>query len=329
MQFPWILGAAEPVAPGIVILLALAIDAAIADPRALYRLVPHPVALIGRAVAIADDCLNRPRWGAGARVAAGLLSSVAVVVAATAVGWAVAALARPLPGGWLILAVLASTLIAFRGLYDHVRAVAAGLETDLAAGREAVRHIVGRDPKGLDAAGVARAAIESAAENFSDGVVAPVFWFALFGLPGLAGYKAVNTLDSMIGHRGARYERFGKAAARLDDAVNWLPARLAGGLIAAAALLVPGARAGRALRAMLRDAPRHRSPNAGWSEAAMAGALGLALAGPRRYGDDLVDDAWMGDGRRDLGPADILAALRLYLVAGAALAGLIALTLPI
>ncbi|MEE8272700.1 MAG: adenosylcobinamide-phosphate synthase CbiB [Alphaproteobacteria bacterium] len=329
MQFPWILGAAEPVAPGIVILLALAIDAAIADPRALYRLVPHPVALIGRAVAIADDCLNRPRWGAAARVAAGLLSSVAVVVAATAVGWAVAALARPLPGGWLILAVLASTLIAFRGLYDHVRAVAAGLETDLAAGREAVRHIVGRDPKGLDAAGVARAAIESAAENFSDGVVAPVFWFALFGLPGLAGYKAVNTLDSMIGHRGARYERFGKAAARLDDAVNWLPARLAGGLIAAAALLVPGARAGRALRAMLRDAPQHRSPNAGWSEAAMAGALGLALAGPRRYGDDLVDDAWMGDGRRDLGPADILAALRLYLVAGAALAGLIALTLPI
>ena len=163
------------------------------------------------------------------------------------------------------------------------------------------------------------------AENFSDGVVAPLFWYALLGLPGLLAYKAVNTLDSMLGHRTPRYADFGRPAARLDDLVNLVPARLAGGIVVAAAVLVLGADAGRAWRVMLRDAPRHRSPNAGWQEAAFAGALDLALAGPRVYGGKQVEDHWMGDGRRDLSAPDIRAALQLYLTAGAVCAGILAL----
>jgi adenosylcobinamide-phosphate synthase len=224
-----------------------------------------------------------------------------------------------LPFGWLVEGLIASTLFAFRGLYDAVRAVAHGLGDSLEAGRNAVSRIVGRDPASLDAGGVARAAAESAAENFSDGFVAPVFWFLLLGLPGLLAYKAVNTLDSMIGHRNARFEAFGKVAARLDDAVNFLPARLAGLLLVLAALPLPGASAAGAWRSMLRDAPKHRSPNAGWQEAALAGALGLALAGPRQYGGQVVEDHWMGDGRRNVTAADLGRVLDLYLTAGALL----------
>ena len=172
-------------------------------------------------------------------------------------------------------------------------------------------HIVGRDPERLDRAGVARAAVESAAENFSDAVVAPIFWCVLLGLPGLLAYKAINTLDSMIGRRDARYLWFGRAAARIDDAANWIPARISAALLAAAALLHPGADARNALRTVFRDARRHRSVNGGWPEAALAGALGFALAGPRRYDGYDVDDPWIGDGRRDLGAGDVLAALRL------------------
>jgi adenosylcobinamide-phosphate synthase len=224
-----------------------------------------------------------------------------------------------MPFGWIAEGLIASSLLAFRGLYDAVRAVARGLAESLEAGRAAVSQIVGRDPASLDAAGVARAAAESAAENFSDGFVAPVFWFLLLGLPGLLAYKAVNTLDSMIGHRNARFEAFGKVAARLDDAVNFLPARLAGLFFVLAALLLPAASAAGAWRAMLRDAPRHRSPNAGWQEAALAGALGLALAGPRQYGGQLVEDHWMGDGRSAVTAADLGRVLDLYLSAGALL----------
>lgn len=316
MTLPWILDSGHPAPAAIIIVLALAFDAAIGDPNRLYRVIPHPVVLIGRLVEAGDRLLNRP----GARrttaiVRGGALTMLVALLAAIA-GWLATKVTQAIPIGWLIEAALASTLIAFRGLHDHVRVVATGLDAGIAEGRAAVAHIVGRDPDSLDEAGIARAAIESAAENFSDGVVAPVFWLAAFGLPGLAAYKAINTLDSMIGHRTERYGDFGKAAARLDDAANWLPARLAGGLFAIAALLIPNASAGRAFAIMRRDAPRHRSPNAGWPEAAMAGALGFALAGPRRYGDRTVDDHWMGDGRKDLTAADIRAALRLYLAAG-------------
>ncbi len=208
-----------------------------------------------------------------------------------------------------------STLIAARGLYDHVAAVAAGLEQGLEGGRQAVAHIVGRDPASLDAHGVARAAIESTAENFADGVVAPLFWGVVLGLPGMAAYKAINTLDSMIGHRSPRYVHFGRFAARLDDVANWLPARLSALLILAAALCLPGTTPAAGWRAVWRDAPRHRSPNAGWPEAAMAGALGLSLAGPRRYAGELVDDAWMGAGRTAALTADVNRALRVFIIA--------------
>ena len=299
-----------------VVLAALLIDAAAGDPPWLYRRVPHPVAMLGKLVEIAERFLYvpSPRWRS---VAGGAATVVAVVGAGAAAGWALDRfLVERWTHGWVLEAVVASTLLAFRGLHDHAGAVARGLERSLDAGREAVSHIVGRDPASLDEAGVARGAIESIAENFSDGVVAPLFWYALAGLPGLFAYKAVNTLDSMIGHRTERYRHFGTSAARLDDLVNRLPARLAGLYFVAAAWLLPGASGGRAWRVMLRDAGRHRSPNAGWQEAAVAGALGFALAGPRRYPHETVDDAWMGDGRARLDAGDIRRSLHLYITAG-------------
>lgn len=320
MNLPWILDSGHSAPAALIIVLAFAIDAAIGDPKRLYRVIPHPVVLIGKMVEIQDRRLLKPGIAGTTAFLRGGVLTLTTVAAAMLAGLFASRVAQSLPHGWLIEAALASSLIAFRGLYDHVRAVATGLDQGLAEGRAAVAHIVGRDPDSLDEAGIARAAIESAAENFSDGVVAPVFWFAAFGLPGLAAYKAINTMDSMIGHRTERYADFGTIPARLDDGANWVPARIAGGLIAAAALLIPGASTGRAAATMRRDAPRHRSPNAGWPEAAMAGALDFALAGPRRYGDQTVEDHWMGDGRRDLTATDIRAALNLYLASGVLLA---------
>ena len=308
-----------------VVLAALLIDAATGDPVRLYRHVPHPVVALGKLVELAERVLYTPspRWlcvlgGGGAVV---VVASVAVAAA-----WSIDRfLVERWMHGWVLEAAIASTLLAFRGLHDHAGAVADGLDRSLAAGREAVSHVVGRDPAVLDEAGVARGAIESIAENFSDGVVAPLFWYAVAGLPGLFAYKAVNTLDSMIGHRTERYRYFGAAAARLDDLVNFLPARLAGLYFVAAAWLLPGANGARAGRVMVRDAGKHRSPNAGWQEAAVAGALEFALAGPRRYAHETVDDAWIGDGRARLGAGDIRRSLHLYITAGA----LVALTLAL
>jgi len=216
-------------------------------------------------------------------------------------------------------------LLAQRELFDRVRAVGRALAGDgLAAGRRAVAHLVGRDPERLDEFGVSRAAIESLAENFSDAVVAPVFWYAVLGLPGLMIHKAVNTMDSMIGHRSERYRAFGFVAARLDDVLNLIPARLSALFIAAAAFVVPSARPGRAFAVAVRDAGKHRSPNAGWPEGAMAGALGLALAGPRVYADYSVNDPWIGDGRAMAGPRDIRRALYVYAAACLINAGFVA-----
>jgi adenosylcobinamide-phosphate synthase len=211
-----------------------------------------------------------------------------------------------------VLAFLAASLPAQRSLAGHVSAVADGLDASLDEGRRAVAKIVGRNPDVLDEAGVARAAIESLAENFSDGVVAPILWIALGGLVGGALYKAINTADSMIGHKDERHGAFGWAAARLDDLVNLPASRLAALWLVLAGVLTPRASACDAARAVRRDASRHRSPNAGWPEAAMAGALGLKLAGPRVYGETLVDDGFMGSGRREAAAADIRQALRLY-----------------
>ncbi len=258
-------------------------------------------------IARLDARLPRTRR-AGVLTLAGVL---AITIAPTAL------LSISLHGVWgfIALAMLASTLPAQRSLHDHVAAVAGALRAGLPEGRLAVAQIVGRDPDQLDEAGVARAAIESLAENFSDGIVAPAFWGALFGLPGMAAYKAVNTLDSMIGHRTPRHERFGWASARLDDWLNLVPSRLSALWLLLAALLLPGAAAGPAWRAVWRDARHHRSPSAGWPEAAMAGALGLRIAGPRAYHGVLSTDGWMGNGRAGATAADIGRALRLYRVA--------------
>lgn len=308
----------------LILLAALAADAVVGDPFWLYRRVPHPVVLIGRAAAALERALLQPAASERRNQLAGVVLLLLVAGAAAAAG-ALAALAlAPLPLGWLVEAALVSTLLAQRSLVEHVAAVAAGLDRGLAEGRAAVARIVGRDPERLDEAATARAAIESLAENLSDGVVAPVLWAAVAGLPGILVYKAVNTLDSMVGHKSPRYRAFGWASARLDDLLNLVPARLTGVLLALAGALREGVAFGAVLRAMARDAPRHRSPNAGWPEAATAAALGLRLAGPRVYGGVAVPDAWMGDGRAEAGPADIRRAVRLAWTAWWLLFGLVA-----
>ena len=324
MLLPQLLGPGGLAELFLIMLVALLADMALGDPQWLYRALPHPVAAFGSLVGAAERRLNRPARGPKALFWRGLLITLTLALLAAAVGWLLARICQALPLGWLLEGLLASALLAFHGLQAAVGAVARGLADSLAAARAAVRHIVGRDPESLDGPAVARAAVESLAENFSDGVAAPLFWFALLGLPGLAAYKAINTLDSMIGYKTSRYAAFGQAAARLDDAVNWPAARLAGVILVAAAVLCPGADAARAWRVMRRDARKHRSPNAGWQEAAVAGALDFALAGPRRYGHEAVEDAWMGDGRRSLGPKDLRRALLLYRLAGVILVGLLA-----
>ena len=303
-----------------ILLLALLLEAVTGYPGWVHDAVRHPVVWIGALIGGLERRLNRGDLTDGARSALGVGSLALVLAVAGGAAIAIAWALRRMPFGWTIEAALASTLIAQRSLFEHVAAVAHALErSGLKAARRAVAEIVGRDPDSLDEAGVCRAAIESLAENFSDGVVAPALWFALAGLPGMVVYKAINTTDSMIGHLTPRHRAFGWAAARLDDLVNLPASRLAALLLVLAALLSPGTRAGAAAGAARRDAPHHRSPNAGWPEAAMAGALGLRLAGPRVYGRERVDDAWMGDGRAEAESADIRAALKLYRVACALL----------
>jgi adenosylcobinamide-phosphate synthase len=268
---------------------------------------------MGRWLAWLELILNSGDASFATRRVVGVVALGLYLAPVALVAWAATCLgvsAGPL--GFAALALLAASLPAQRSLAVHVRAVAEGLEASLDGGRRAVAKIVGRNPDVLDEAGVARAAIESMAESFSDGVVAPILWIALGGLVGGALYKAINTADSMIGHKNDRYIGFGWAAARLDDLVNLPASRLAALWLIMAALLTGGASARDAARAVWRDAARHRSPNAGWPEAAMAGALGLKLAGPRVYGETLVDDAFMGSGRREAAAADIRQALRLF-----------------
>lgn len=315
-----------------ILVLALATDRLVGEPRWLWSRVPHPVAVIGRCIAALDAGMNDMALPFAARRRRGVAAVLLLVAAGAGLGGAAEFALHRLPFGSAVEAVLLAILLAQKSLLDHISAVAQGLETNgLAEGRRAVALVVGRDVAVLDQAGVSRAAIESAAENFSDGVIAPALWFALLGLPGVLLFKIVNTADSMIGNRSPRHAAFGWAAARLDDLINFVPARLAAGLIVLAAAAIGGDRR-EAVAATLRDARLHKSPNAGWPEAAAAGALGLALGGPRRYGELAVDGAWLNRGGREhAGPQDIRAALRLIdaawalLVVMAALAGLIAL----
>ena|SRR5579872_4715968 len=315
---------AEAQNPLLLLLAGMLLDAAFGDMPALFARVPHPIVVAGRAVAFFERKLNRPQRSERRRRERGVVTVITLVGAAAAIGWALQWVCRLAPLGAVVEALAIAVMLAQRSLFLHVAGVAAALLTGgVPAGRKAVAHIVGRNPESLDAAGVARAAIESLAENFSDGVVAPACWYLVLGLPGLFAYKMANTLDSMIGHRGPRYGAFGWAAARLDDLLNLLPARLSGLLLAAAAAFAGDASPELAWRIMLRDARRHRSPNAGWPEAAMAGALGLALAGPRVYGEGVVTDPWLGDGTPQAGPLDIARALRLYALACLVAGGLV------
>lgn len=299
------------------VLAAAAMEGLVGYPRRLHAIVPHPVAWIGWQLRALERGLNR--GGDLPRRIAGLAT---LLIVAGSAGGAGLLLDHLLTGWWLVLAALAGSLgLAARSLYDHVAAVSRALggpresflrrPGDLPAARAAVAMIVGRDTEHLDEEGVAAAALESLAESFNDGVVAPLFWFLVGGLAGLFAYKAVNTADSIIGHREEPYRCFGWAAARADDLMNLIPARIAGALIALVA--------GRGWRTMLRDAGRHASPNSGWPEAAMAGALGVQLGGPASYDGVPHDRPTFGDGPRP-SPLDLHRGLGLYLRACAILA---------
>lgn len=288
--------------------LALLIERVIGYPAWLYKAIGHPVTWIGGLISWLDARLNT---GANRRLK-GIVALVLLVLTVLALGLLIIAITRRIPFGWVIEALLASTLLAQRELGRAVKAVTDGLNLSLERGRSAVSHIVGRDPNALDEPGVARAAIESLAESTSDGVVSPLFWLLIGGLPGVLIYKAVNTADSMIGHKNERYLEFGWASARFDDLLNWIPARLTALLIAGASFLTRRADPEHAWTTALRDARKHDSPNAGWPEAAFAGALGLRLGGPRSYEGIEHDLPSFGDGRSDLNASDILKALELY-----------------
>lgn len=285
-----------------IVLAAAALEALVGYPDALHRRVPHPVVWIGNLISRLEVALNRPTWREGARRMTGVGTLAIIVMVSGLVGWLLAKL-----GGPYVVAVVGTLGLAQRSLYQHVAAVLEPLRAgDLAAAREAVGLIVGRDVQRLDAGEVAAAAIESLAESFNDGVVAPIFWFVVAGLPGLFIYKAVNTADSLIGHREPRWRAFGWASARFDDLLNLAPARLAGALIALVG------RGGWSV--MFQDAPKHASPNAGWPEAAMAGALGVRLGGAAWYDGERSDRPVFGSGR-EVRTEDLSRALRIYLLA--------------
>jgi len=293
--------------------VAIVVDALVGWPDRLLARVGHPVTWLGRLIAALDRQWNREADTPRLRRAAGIAAALLVIALAVECAWIIQ---RMIPAGLigvLMAGILAWPLVAFRSLYDHVAAVRDPLRAgDIEGARKAISMIVGRDPMKLDEAGIARAAIESLAENASAGIVAPIFWGVLFGLPGIAGYKAVNTLDSMIGHRSERHRFFGWAAARIDDVANFVPARLTGLLFAASA-----AHAQRqvAMSCMWRDARHHRSINAGWPETAVAGALGVRLCGPRFYDGELADEPWLNAAAGDPAATDITRALELYVTA--------------
>ncbi|WP_321490067.1 adenosylcobinamide-phosphate synthase CbiB [uncultured Hyphomonas sp.] len=304
----------------LLMLAAWAIEALFGWPDWLFRLVRHPVVWFGAVVRWLERRLNREHWSHAARYVGGAVASLLAISLATGLAWMTSRTLANTGAALVLEAMIASSLLASRSLYEHVAKVARPLASgDIESARRSVSLIVGRDPARLDEAGIARASIESLAENTSDGVVAPLCWGAIFGLPGLVAYKAINTLDSMIGHRSSRYAAFGGFAARLDDLMNFLPARMTGLMIAA----VSGQK--RGFKVMFRDASRHRSPNAGWPEAAMAGALGIRLSGPRIYGDRTSPEPWLNGAASDPSPGHVTRGLRLYVRAMALCAALLGL----
>jgi len=293
-------------------LAALVVDRLAPWPKWLGRAFSHPVVWQGKLIEVLEKHFNRPEFSGRTREFFGLVTLVVLIFVTLAASLLIVRATYLVPQGWLVEALVASVFLAQRSLKAAVSKVADALDVSLAQGRAALCHIVGRDTAGLDEHEIARAAVESLAENSSDAVIAPLFWLILFGLPGIAVYKVVNTADSMVGYRNSRFNDFGRASARLDDALNFIPARLSAVFYALAAGLDTGNALVRAWKSARRDAPNHLSPNSGWPEAAMAGALDFSLGGPRSYGGKTLDLAVMGNGRRDLGAPDIRRALKLY-----------------
>ncbi|MBA4798790.1 MAG: cobalamin biosynthesis protein [Rhizobiales bacterium] len=313
----------------LILLAAIGLDRIVGDPPWLWQRVPHPVVIFGKGIDLFEKRLNTGAFTPEGRRLNGVFTIVALLALTILVGMLLSMIFHHLGFLGLILEIIVvAVFLAQKSLGDHVQAVADGLlRNGLEGGRQAVAMIVGRDPKTLNESGVSRAAIESLSENFADGVVAPVFWYLIAGLPGILAYKMLNTADSMIGHKNERFLQFGWASARLDDLANWPAARLSAGFIAVAALLRLGAGAGRrSLSAALRDSGLHRSPNSGWPEAAMAGALDLQLAGPRVYGGIRVSEPMMhAAGRADAGPQDILSGIRVFYTACSVMAAFVVL----
>lgn len=287
-----------------VVLAAAALEGAVGYPQGLHARLPHPVAWLGAMIGGLEARLNQHRFDERVRGLLGVTTLLLVVAAAILAGLLVETLARALPFGMLLVVVAGAFGLAARSLWDHVVAVDRALKAgDLPAARDAVGRIVGRDVEAMDDGEVAAAALESLAESLGDGMIAPLFWLLIAGLPGLFAYKAMNTADSMIGHREPRWRAFGWAAARTDDLANLIPARISGALISLVA--------GRGWRTMLRDAGKHASPNAGWPEAAMAGALGVRLGGAVRYDGVVTERPEFGDGPPPT-PSDLVRGLGLY-----------------
>jgi adenosylcobinamide-phosphate synthase len=291
--------------------LVLVVENFAGYPPALFNLIGHPVQWVGKLISFLDEGLNDPDVPPDQNRRHGILAIILLCGAVGVPAWILAKTLSQFSWGWVFNVLLATAFVAQKSMRDHVAAVERALNTSLFAGRKEVAKIVGRDPETLTENGVAKAALESLAENTADGIVAPIFWYATLGLPGLVIYKAINTADSMIGHKSEKYLYFGWAAAKLDDLVNLPASRLTGLLFATAAWLTSKAAAQSALNAMWRDARKHQSPNAGWPEAAMAGALNLRFGGPRKYDGESVDLPYMGNGH-DVEPKDIRRGLELY-----------------
>ena len=306
------------------VFLAILLDRLLGYPRPIQNKIGHPVEWVGALLTKIEGFLNTTGIGPARLKVRGSATLLILLISVAIPTALISAFLAQFAYGWAVNALLATSLVAQQSLRLHIQAVSQGLSNSLDEGRKAVSRVVGRDPESLDESGVAKAALESLAENTSDGVVAPIFWYALLGLPGIAIYKAINTADSMIGHKSERYLHFGWAAARLDDLVNLPASRLTGLLFASVAALGEPKRGLAALKTMWRDASKHRSPNAGWPEAALAAILGVSLGGPRSYQGELVDLPWMGDGRKDLTRSDIEAGLRVF---GFAMSLLLALAL--
>lgn len=305
----------------VILLIAMALDWLIGEPDILWRHAPHPVVIIGRGISWFDRRWNRRTGvtGRGRRIRGGITMGLLTIVAA-GLGILLSF------GGAIPAVIILAIMLAARSLDDHIRAVADALADDIEPARHAVGMIVGRDTSTLNEAEIARAAIETGAENLSDGVIAPALWFLAAGLPGLFVYKLANTADSMIGYRNARYLAFGFVAARFDDLLNIVPARLTAVLVCLAAAL--RGRGIKALVTMLTEGRHHASPNAGWPEAAMAGALDVWLAGPRRYGNRIRQARIFNEGGADADSRAILQSLQI-LIAAQILFAMLALSLAL